>query len=468
MKNLLYKEFAESKGMLKVGLAISVLALLVSLKLHSTSILGSLLCVLAFSMIARNMGDDEKSGWEKYSRALPNNAFQRMGAKYVFSVLIMLSTSAVVFLATVLGNIKGITSGETEFVLNAFKKTATAEIFRLSLIFISLSLVFPISCIFKGQVRSLLIAVPIAPTFFITYLITSWLIPSSEIDLVFNSVESISKPKHLLMLAATAILFLAATYLICVVLETKSGREKLKAVKGVAAVLTVAALAVSGTTVYALYKDGAFEWREFSYSDEYEESIREKEEEWEKQNELARADMMKYIEEFCGETLVDKKTEYVKERITQIGFGERITEIDLLYATDYPLAIAIYAYGNSERPEYPDKVNVWANVAATEIITDSNPVELAEQIAGMFTEGLSEEKMIEYMKMNNLCPDTVYENLDGSKPYKTYYIDFIIEENIPVYNVRAAVNLSIDVMDGEIWTTRVYVEEDDLNPQTKP
>lgn len=466
MKNLLYKEFAESKGMLKVGLAISVLALLVSLKLHSTSTLGSLLCVLAFSMIARNMGDDEKSGWEKYSRALPNNAFQRMGAKYVFSVLIMLSISAVVFLATVLGNIKGITSGETEFVLNAFKKTATAEIFRLSLIFISLSLVFPISCIFKGQVRSLLIAVPITPTFFITYLINSWLTTLSG-ELEFNSVKSISKPKHLLMLAATAILFLAATYLICVVLETKSGREKLKAVKGVAAVLTVAALAVSGTTVYALYKDGAFEWREFSYSDEYEESIREKEEEWEKQNELARADMMKYIEEFCGETLVDKKTEYVKERITQIGFGERITEIDLLYATDYPLAIAIYAYGNSEKPGYPDKVNVWANVAATEIITDSNPVDLANQIAEMFTEGLSEEKMIEYMKMNNLCPDAVYENIDNGKPYKTYYTDYIIEENIDVYYVRASVQLSIDVMDGEIWTTRVYLEEDDVNPQTK-
>ena len=145
MKNLLYKEFAQSKSMLKIGVSLCVLALLISLKLRSIAAFDSMLCVLALSMIARNMGEDEKSGWEKYSRALPNTAFQRMGAKYVFSILVMLMISAVVFLATVLGNIKAITLGETEFVLNAFKKTATAEIFRLSMFFISFSLVFPIS-----------------------------------------------------------------------------------------------------------------------------------------------------------------------------------------------------------------------------------------------------------------------------------------------------------------------------------
>ena len=467
MKNLLYKEFAQSKSMLKIGVALSVLVLLVSLKLHSIAALDSMLCVLALSMIARNMGDDEKSGWEKYSRALPNTAFQRMGAKYVFSILIMLMISAVMFLATLLGNIKAITLGETEFVLNAFKKTATSEIFRLSLIFGSLSLVFLISCIFKGQVRALLVAVPIAPALLITYLMSSWLMPMSEIDVVYKSVESISKPKHLIMLGISAILFLAATYLLCVILETKSGREKLKAVKAFAAVLTVAALAVSGATVYALKKDGAFERREYSYTEEYEQSIKEKEEEWERQNELSRADMMKYVEAFCGETLIDQKTEYIKERLTEIGFGDRIAQVDLMYSTDYPLAIGIHTYGNSENPEYPNMLNVWANVSATEIITDSNPVDLANQIAGMFTEGLSEEKMIEYMKMYNLCPDAVHENLDNGKPYKTYHIDYIIEENIPLYNVRASVQLSIDVMDGEIWTTRVYLEEDDVNPQTK-
>ena len=240
-----------------------------------------------------------------------------------------------------------------------------------------------------------------------------------------------------------------------------------KAVKAFAAVLTVAALAVSGTTVYALYKDGAFKLREYSYTEEYEQSIKEKEEEWEKQNELARAEMMRYVEAFCGETLIDKKTEYIKERLIEIGFGDRIESIDLMYSTDYPLAIGTHTYGNSENPEYPDMLNVWANVSATEIITDSNPVDLANQIAEMFTEGLSEEKMIEYMKMYNLCPDAVYEDIDNGKPYKTYHIDYIIEENIPLYNVKAAVQLSIDVIDGEIWTTRVYLEEDDVNPQTK-
>lgn len=466
MKSLLYKEFAQSKRMLQAGLALSVLVLLVSLKLHSMAALDSMLCVLAFSMIARDMGEDEKSGWEKYSRALPSNAFQRMGAKFVFGILIMLMISAVVFLATLLSNIKAITLGETEIVLDAFKKTATSEIFRLSLIFICISLVFLISCIFKGQVRALLMAVPIAPMLLVYYIFNSWLMALSG-DREFNFVKSISKPKHLIMLGISAILFLAATYLLCVFLETKSGREKFKSVKAFAAVLTVAALAVSGTTVYALYKDGAFKLREYSYTEEYEQSIKEKEEEWEKQNELARADMMKYIEAFCGETLIDKKTEYIKERLTEIGFGGRITEVDLMYSTDYPLAIGIHIYGNSEKPEYPDMLNVWSNVSATEIITDSNPVDLANQIAEMFTEGLSEEKMIEYMKMNNLCPDAVYENLDNGKPYKTYYIDYIIEENIPLYNVKAAVQLSIDVMDGEIWTTRVYLEEADVNPQTK-
>ena len=85
----------------------------------------------------------------------------------------------------------------------------------------------------------------------------------------------------------------------------------------------------------------------------------------------------------------------------------------------------------------------------------------------MFSEGLEEERMVEFMKTYGLCPDVLNENLDGEKPYKTYCFDMIIEEQIPKNYVSVSMTLNIDVMDGAIWDTRAYVIEDTKSPQTK-
>lgn len=477
MKSLLYKEFAVSKKTLLIGLAIAVAGMFFSFR-YGSSLVERMLYYIIVATIARNLGDDEKSGWEKYSRALPLTAFQRVGVRYVFSLLILAVTSLLMLLAEIPGNMRMVDyygewfdypiTNSSQEILYSVLHSIPIVVFCFSMFLVSVAFAFLLSCLFRGQtVRSLAVAFPFLPSFFLCVIGQEMFSASNVGYREYPFAESIKKPQLTALIAASALLLFAASYFVSVIIETKSGREKLKAVKAVAAVLTVAALAVSGTTVYALNKDGAFEKNDFSYSSEYEEKFEQSEAELEKQYALAREEMMKYVDEFCGETLVDKKTEYVKERISALGFGDRFTEIDQVYSTEYPLAVAIHTYGNSEHPDSPDMIKAYANVDAATIMTDGDPVELAQQIEDMFSEGLEEERMVEFMKTYGLCPDVLNENLDGEKPYKTYCFDMIIEEHIPKNNVSVSMTLSIDVMDGAIWDTRAYVIEDTKSPQTK-
>ncbi len=474
MRSLLYKEFAVSKKPLLICLAFSVLGLLSSIRFGGSIVAEYVLYSLIAATIARSLTDDEKSGWEKYSRALPHTAFQRVGAKYIFCLLIMTAASLLMLLSDISGNMRmmdfyserfdyPITNSSQE-ILYSVLHSLPIEIFCFSIVLISFAVLLPLNSLLKGQFKALAV-LPFVPSVILCFVVKE--LYSVMGDSTYPFGESIRKPQFTAMIAASAILLFAASYFISVIIETKSGREKLKAVKAVAAVLTVAALAVSGTTVYALYKDGAFEKNDISYSSEYEEKLEQSEAEREKQYALAREEMMKYVDEFCGETLVDKKTEYVKERISALGFGDCFAEIDQVYSTEYPLAVAIHTYGNSEHPDSPDMIKTYANVDAATIMTDGNPVELAEQIEDMFSEGLEEERMVEFMKTYGLCPDVLNEYLDGEKPYKTYCIDMIIEEHIPKNNISVSMTLNIDVMDGVVWDTRAYVTQDTKSPQTK-
>lgn len=476
MKSLLYKEFAVSKKTLLICLAFSVLGLLSLIRFTGSIVADYVIYSLIAATIVRSLTDDEKSGWEKYSRALPHNAFQRMGAKYIFCFLILAAASLIMLLSDTLGNMKIMDYQSKQFdylitnfsqeILHSVLHAIPIQFFCFSIFLISFAVLLLLNSLLKGQFK-VLTFIPFVPSIILCFVVNGIYSITGSGYRTYPFTESIKKPQFTAMFVASALLLFAASYFISVIIETKSGREKLKAVKAVAAVLTVAALAVSGTTVYALNKDGAFEKIDFSYSSDYEEKLEQSEAELEKQYALAREEMLKYVDEFCGETLVDKKTEYIKERISAIGFGDRFTEIDQVYSTEYPLAVAIHTYGNSEHPESPDMIKIYANVDAATIMTDDDPVELAKQIEDMFSEGLEEERMVEFMKTYGLCPDVLNENLDGEKPYKTYCFDMIIEEHIPKNYVSVSMTLNIDVMDGAIWDTRAYVIEDTKSPQTK-
>lgn len=464
MKSLLYKEFAASKSMI-LFFAFYCVAGVIAAGTGAGLTLSYLGFILTASLLIRSSAESEKSGWDKLSRALPHTTAERVGANYLFWLSMLLAMTLFVVVSGVAAGLTSDTyNGDWEKLLTGWVPLyIPLYVFWLGMALVSSSIALVIRYSVSGSFKSILISVAFMPSFYSFFLLAF----SGTLSGRTNVITSVCKPKNTVLIIVSAFLLFAASYFISVIIETKSGREKLKAVKAVAAVLTVAALAVSGTTVYALYKDGAFEKIDFSYSSDYEEKLEQSEAELEKQYALAREEMLKYVDEFCGETLVDKKTEYIKERISAIGFGDRFTEIDQVYSTEYPLAVAIHTYGNSEHPDSPDMIKIYANVDAATIMTDGDPVELAKQIEDMFSEGLEEERMVEFMKTYGLCPDVLNENLDGEKPYKTYCFDMIIEEHIPKNYVSVSMTLNIDVMDGAIWDTRAYVIEDTKSPQTK-
>lgn len=457
MKSLLYKEFAESKKWLFVCLAIVLAVLILSLTSVGTLYSGYMLCTVAFTILARNIGEDEKRGWERYSRALPKTAIQRVGARYVFSIIVMTALTLVCFMVVVVNCLRMISSVDDfgEYVLTTVRNAIPIETFRFSMILIGFAFALPMSYILKGQIRSVLIALPIAPILFISPIVSAQISLNNEGFGTYNFADSISKPKFTVMILASALLIYAASYFISVIIETRSGRGKLKAVIAAAAVLTAVAVAFSGVTVYALNKDGAFE-KDDLFSTEYEENRQELDEEWERKNQAARKATYEYMEALSGETLVDKKIDDIRARLGEIGFGGCLVGDDELYSADKPLAVAVVTSDLSATPEYPESLFVATQVQPT-VIRTPDAKEKYTEIDSAFTDGMPEADTVAVMKSYDLCPSYIGEYLDNGKPYRNYRFDIVLEDTFE--NSVADMTLSIDIIDGVIHDARSYYYE---------
>lgn len=457
MKSLLYKEFAESRKWLMVCLAIIIAAVIFSLTSVGALFSDYMFLAVGLAMLFRNIGEDEKSGWEKYSRALPKTAIQRVGARYIFCIVVMAALTIACFLPMIVNclRMKASVDDFGEYLLTTVRNTIPILVFRFSLILVSFTLVFPMSYIFKGQIRAVAFAIPIAPILFISSIVSSQISLNNEGFGTYNFADSISKPKFTVMILASALLLYAASYFISVIIETRSGRKKLKAVIAAAAVLTAVAVAFSGVTVCALNKDGAFE-KDDLFGSEYEEKRQELDEEWERKNQAARKATYEYMEALSGETLVDKKIDDIRARLGEIGFGGCLVGNDELYSADKPLSVAVVTSDLSATPEYPESLFVATQVQATVIRTLDAEEKYAE-IEASFIDGMPEADAVAVMKSYDLCPSYIGEYLDNGKPYRNYRFDIVLEDSFG--NSVADMTLSIDIIDGVIHDARAYYYE---------
>ncbi len=458
MKSLLYKEFAESRKWLFVCLAIIIAAVIFSLTSVGTLFSDYMFLAVGLAMLSRNIGEDEKSGWEKYSRALPKTAIQRVGARYIFNIIVMAALTVACFLPVIVNcfRVKPTVDDFGEYMLTCVRNTIPILVFRFSLILVSFTLAFPMSYIFKGQIRAVAFAIPIAPIIFISVIISAQISLNNEGFKTYNFADSISKPKFIVMLVASALLLYAASYFISVIIETRSGRKKLKAVIAAAAVLTAVAVAVSGVTVCALNKDGAFKKNSLLSDSDFGEDYEEIEEEWERKNQAARKATYEYMEALSGETLVDKKIDDIRARLGENGFGDCFAGDAVLYSEDKPLAVYIVTSDLSATPEYPESLSVATQVQPTVIKTPDAEEKYAE-IEASFIDGMPEADAVAVMKSYDLCPSFIGEYLDNGKPYRNYRFDVVLEDSLG--NDVADMTLSIDIIDGVIHDARAYYYE---------
>ncbi len=311
MKGLLYKEFASRKSLLLllwlVLVAMTVLAAVTGYGASEGTI-------WLFSLVlpAYGLELDERSGWNKFSRALPQTAHKRVGAQYAVYFTSIVITFFAATAITAIGTNFDMQRYDLMQVPYPWKDMFLSRV-RLDILtfcfmtaFLAIHLLLNYLQI-KRAVRIALITV------IVSFGYVSWFVILGHLR---NSyfVDMLCSPSVTVMIAAAALMLFAASYLFAVIAETKSGKEKLKSTKAAAVVLVAGALVASGITVYSLDRKGAFDVRdntyegfigsvpddELSVSDKLAlaDAIIAKEE--------ARQDVTELIDVICGKTFAGK------------------------------------------------------------------------------------------------------------------------------------------------------------------
>lgn len=455
MKSLLYKEFAVSKKLLIfLGFYYILGGILAGLGGGMT--VACYACMIVVATLGRSRIEEEKSGWDKYSAALPHTAFQRVGAKYLFCFLVLLMMVITVLLT---GAVTNLITNEYQTLETLFKQWMplyfSLLVFFLSIFLISLSVILPAGFAAKGTIVLTLVSMVSLPPFFVCYLLNNSLFSSVSARLKINLFSSIKKPQIAAMVIASAFLLFAASYFISVIIETKSGREKLKAVKTVAAVLTVAALAVSGATVYALDKDGAFEKKNnngYILVENPDGGTVEKDNE---KDADARSRMMKITEHICGKTYTGARTEEFYAELEQAGFSDCLVEFKDFNKSEKPVRISPVIYGTGAYTggsTFTNGFKVKAEIAPNAVSAVVAEMK-ARELDALFFEGMSEESAVAAMKENDLCPFMIREVLAEEKICRTYSFSVIFSDE-----ARSSMSMSFDIVDGKVcnkWNSHI-------------
>lgn len=466
MKALLYRKFASEKNEL---LAVAILfAASVALWFLIDEMLTSFITYITVCvfLLSRSISSGEKVGWDSYSRALPVSVCQRVGARYIFWTVILLAATLLYSgfeCIVVLLNRVGVNGAIDQVAGKWFSSSFSVYILCFLTFMLASSFALPVSYAMKrSSVRSMIILLIFMPAAMslVMFLIVDALVGYGNFISVLEMKESI-----ILIFAAVMLIF-AASFCFSVIFETRTQKEKLKAVKAAAAVLTVAAVAASGFAVGYLHECGAFKKTQASIWDlrdklneftdtepttDIGEPITEEATRYD--NSELRAAMLEITEKICGKTFADKKIHEAEKLLEEISFGEMINPE---YDEFPPVEIRIYNHtGGDEKPNHPDRITITANVDPTLIVYPDayDSYDDAEkkhaEILDLFRIGTTEEEALERIKELGLCPFEISEQLKGNVPLRTYSfeIDYYSEYKNAV---KPTVSFSFDVIDGRI------------------
>lgn len=404
--------------------------------------------ILTASLLIRSSVESEKSGWDKLSRALPHTVHQRVGANYLFWLFTLL---AMMLSVVVSGIAAGLTSdtynGNWEKLLTGWAPLyIPLYVFWFGMALVSSSIALVIRYSVSGPLKSILISVAFVPSFYSFFLLAF----SGALSGRTNMITSVCKPKNTALIIISAFLLFAASYFISVIIEAKSGREKLKAVKAAAAVLTVAALVASGAAVYALDKDGAFE-KTYGTGNLF---VDEPPIDTAKES-AARSEMLKLAEHISGKVYTGMRTDDFYADFESAGFGECLVEFKDFYDSDKSLKISPVIYGTGAytgNDVYADGFQAKADISAN-VIESNNPELKAREIDSLFPEGMSETDAVRVMKENGFCPFMIREVAAEEKACRTYSFSATFTDE-----ARSTMSMSFDIVDGAVcnkWNSNI-------------
>ena len=279
MKGLLYRKFASSQVFLLVLATVFIVSALFSFigdgNSNNSLFSVDIYMLLAVVIIIRNIDESDKSSWESYARTLPCKVYQRVGAEYIFSLILFTSVSVAFASVSAISRLWGQNVNFSEKFLNWCENELVIYLLYLLTLVFATAFVLPIKYVMrKSAGRSVLMGLLYAPPFFTLVLLVIF-------DMLggYNKLsEALLKPEFAGWFALVTASLCAASFFISVLAETKTEKERLKAVKACVAAALALTIVFSAFTIGYLAKEEALTKTGnsvFDVADRYEDFISE-------------------------------------------------------------------------------------------------------------------------------------------------------------------------------------------------
>ncbi len=466
MKGALLKEFYVWR---KTGLAYVASYIVVGIAFCIAGGVSGVLMGLMLGGVNRVFLEDEKNNWNDYSRVLPYTAVQRVSARYIIILCEMSVALTMVILTDIFSFLKVkelIVLREQFSYLGTDNLSVSVIVMTLAIALAGLAFAIPINYTFKGSKRTILGTIPVIlatiAIILLPFTAKYYLSMSDTFLAAFLKIFYYEKWVIPVFLAISAAM-IAVSWIVSIIINTNSGKDKLKKLKITAVILTVAIIAASAVSAGILYKNGRFERDKTDYYEHYysnlingnspsnqggTKSFEPTEDELQ-----CREDFAELMETFFDEMNVGVPLEKSREQLESLGFKEEEYGSGRFYNGAPEGGNICVELGREEKSDAVATVYVSADVGVF-YIEKATTKEL-DEIGNSFFEGMTEREMLDKMKELNVVPQYIreYPHPDFGKT-QYYYIEYRVNE----YNGGGSTNYSIhiDLIDGVIQDLRLY------------
>lgn len=464
MKGALLKEFYVWR---KTGIWYALLYLGLGVVWLLLGAMSGVLMGFMLGSVNRLFLEDEKNCWSDFSRTLPYSTAHRVSARYIIILLDMLIAMTAVIVSSVAFILED--DDFLDFIgqfpfLNLTHLSVSSSVLVVSVVLIGLAFTIPLNYLFKGNKRTVISMIPMLLTIvailFIYMSPEYYLLPSGSNRL--SEVLFYEKWLMPVMIAASLAVF-AISWIVSIIINTNSGKEKLKKIKAAAIILAVAIAATGAVSFGVLYKNGWIDKPEIDYDELYDEyraaqfgvtpsgKVIKKEP---TESELeCREKLTELMGSFFNESHIDLPLEGCREELDALGYKENEYGSGNFYYGPVKgdhVEVDLDCYEDSD---LISGIEITASTGGFYI--DEATTEELEEIGNRFYEGMTVEEMIAEFDALGIMPNHMRELKHPDFGKVQYYF---INGTIMKYNggEQSPFSINIDVSDGKIIDVRTY------------
>ena len=378
---------------------------------------------------------DEKSGWDKYAKAMPYTPFQRVTVKYVFNTL------EYMFLV-ITQSVALIISSQNETLYSFSPNSVYIEtVLNISLSLIALAFCIPPNILIKGNKRYAFASIPILLYIFIflnlasaiRYSLPGW------ISQMFTE-----NPWVYPVIILLAFGVFAASWMITVMLEAGKDKAYRKKYALRASAFGAATVVLLSSTLGILYSAGALP--DPTFSSDFSSA----------QTEKTKSEMNRYYDSLCGESNIRKTADECAEALSDIGYTRKAEASEVFVSESGNVFVTL---STDKKTGLVKSIYVSTLIYMKKIegATDED----FEEIGKNFTSGMPEKELQRKIKELELIPSSISENVSKEEHQRIYYLKFTDKE--PASNTVLSSDtraMSVKVIDGVVEDVEITFYKD--------